>query len=71
MPLFLFFNTQTMHVQSIVHNSIATYDFPKNLLHNLAGFEPRSFASEADTMSTAPPSSSEVLFCSPAFKYNF
>jgi hypothetical protein len=32
MPLFLFFNTQTMHINSIVHNSIDMYDFLNNLI---------------------------------------
>jgi hypothetical protein len=54
MPLFIFFYTQTMHIKSKAHNSIATYVFPKNLMYSLAGFKPGSAVSEADAMSTAP-----------------
>jgi hypothetical protein len=41
---FLFFNTQTMHIKPIVHNSIATRLIP----YTLAGFEPGSFVLEVD-----------------------
>jgi hypothetical protein len=40
MPLFLFFNTQTMHIESIVHNSIEMISLKP---YTLAGFEPGSF----------------------------
>jgi hypothetical protein len=51
MPLFIYFNTQTMHIKSKTHNSIAMF-FLKP--YTLAGFEPGSAVSEADAMSTAP-----------------
>jgi hypothetical protein len=47
MPLFLFFNTQTMHFKSILHNSIAMTPYKT---FTLVGFEPRSSVPEA----TAP-----------------
>jgi hypothetical protein len=45
-------NTHTMHIMSIIHNSIATYVFPKT--YTLSGFEPGSSVPEADAVSTAP-----------------
>jgi hypothetical protein len=51
MPLFILFNTQTMHIKSKTHNSIAMF-FLKP--YTLAGFEPGPAVSEADAMSTAP-----------------
>jgi hypothetical protein len=47
MPLFLFFNTQTMHIHT------ALLWFPKKP-YTLAGFEPGSFIPEVNAMSTAP-----------------
>jgi hypothetical protein len=49
-PLFIFFNTQTMTIKSKTYNRIV---FPKKT-YTLAGFEPGSAISEADAMSTAP-----------------
>jgi hypothetical protein len=46
MPLFLFFNTQTMHIKSKVHNSIATTSPQKP--YALAGFEPGPSVPEAN-----------------------
>jgi hypothetical protein len=51
MSLFRFFNTQTMHIKSKTHNSIAMF-FLKHYI--LAGFEPGSAVSDAAAMSTAP-----------------
>jgi hypothetical protein len=51
MPLFLFCNTQTMHIKSKPYNSIAMF-FLKP--YTLVGFEPGSAVSEAAGMSTAP-----------------
>jgi hypothetical protein len=48
LPLFLFFNTQTMHIKSIVHNSIDKKPY------TLAEFEPGSAGSEANAVSTSP-----------------
>jgi hypothetical protein len=49
--LFLKVNTQTMHIKSILYNSIDM--FPKKP-NTLAGFEPGSSVPEADAMSTPP-----------------
>jgi hypothetical protein len=49
MLLVLFRYTQTMHIKSIVHNSVAM-----NSLKTLAGFEPGSCAPKEDSMSIAP-----------------
>jgi hypothetical protein len=51
MPLFRFFNAQTMHIKSKTHNSNAMF-FLKP--YTLAGFEPGSAVCEAAAMSTAP-----------------
>jgi hypothetical protein len=51
MPLFLFFNTQTLHIKSKTQQHC--YVIPKKP-YTLAGFEPGSAVSEADAMSTAP-----------------
>jgi hypothetical protein len=48
MPLFLFFNTQTMHIKPITGSSIAIFS-----LNTLAGFEPGSSVPKADTLSAA------------------
>jgi hypothetical protein len=53
MPLFLFLNTQTMHLKAIIHTQQHCYAFPKNTL-TLAGIEPGSAVAQADAMSTAP-----------------
>jgi hypothetical protein len=53
LPLFLFFNTQTMYFKSKTHTSTAVF-FLKKLIGTLVGFEPRSAVSEADARSTAP-----------------
>jgi hypothetical protein len=58
MPFILFFNTQTMHIESKTHNSIAMF-FLKP--YTLAGFEPGSAVPEADAMSTAP--RRQGIFC--------
>jgi hypothetical protein len=42
------FNTQTMHINSIMHNSIAM--FPKNIMWTLAGFEPGCSVPGANAM---------------------
>jgi hypothetical protein len=44
-------NTQTMHIKSIMHSSIAMISLKPN---TLAGFEPRPSVLEADAMPTAP-----------------
>jgi hypothetical protein len=48
MTLFLFFNTQTMHIKSIIHYRITM--FPKSLL----SWGIRTRVPEVDAMSTAP-----------------
>jgi hypothetical protein len=53
MPLFLLFNTQTMHSHLVDSTQQHCYAFPKKP-YTLAGFEPVSFAPEAEAMSTAP-----------------
>jgi hypothetical protein len=52
MPLFLFFNTQAMHIKLKLHNTIAMF-FLKTF-YILAGFEPGYAVSEATTISAAP-----------------
>jgi hypothetical protein len=52
MPFDIFFNTETMHTKSIVHNSVAMISLHKNL--TLVGIEPGSAVTQADAMSTAP-----------------
>jgi hypothetical protein len=47
-PLFLFYNTPTMHMESIVHNGIAM------ITYILAGFEPGPSVPEVDAMSDVP-----------------
>jgi hypothetical protein len=63
-PLGIFlFNTQTIHIKSTIHNSIAMFSL-KTLPDTLAGFEPCSSVHDADAMSTAPSrkgNSSETL----------
>jgi hypothetical protein len=61
MPLFLFFNTQTMHIKSKTHNSIARF-FLKP--YTLAEFEPGSAVSEAAAMSTAPGQVARFIYMS-------
>jgi hypothetical protein len=47
MPLCLFFNTRTMHIKSIVHNSIAMYDFLKHYIYP-AGIRARVLCSRGE-----------------------
>jgi hypothetical protein len=61
MPLFLVFNTPTIQIKSIIHNSIAK--FAQNP-YNLAGLEHGSSVPEADAMSTAPRLHPGQQFCS-------
>jgi hypothetical protein len=58
MPSFHFFNTQTVHSKSVVHNSIQ--QLPQKP-YTLAGFEPGPSFLEADAMSTASRRQSNVV----------
>jgi hypothetical protein len=61
MPLFSFFNTQTMHIKPTMYVCTYIYDiyttallrFPKKL-YTLVRFEPGSSIPEADAMSIEP-----------------
>jgi hypothetical protein len=48
-PFFLFFKTQTMHIKSMVRNSIA---MPSKKTYTLAGFEPGTSVPEANVTYT-------------------
>jgi hypothetical protein len=49
MPLFLFFNTQTVHIKSVLHNSSAMFSL-KTIYSG--GIRTRVFCSISDAMST-------------------
>jgi hypothetical protein len=49
-----FFNTRTMHIKSIKHNSIAMFSLKTLNVHTLEGFEPGPSVREAHAMTTPP-----------------
>jgi hypothetical protein len=54
MPLFIFFNLQTMHIKQLyICKQLHCYVFHKNP-YTLAGFEPGPSVLEANVMSIAP-----------------
>jgi VanZ family protein len=65
LPLFIYLVTQTMHMKSKTHNSIAMFFLKTLYIPTLAGFEPGSDVSEADAMSTVlgkPPGHCLIVF---------